>query len=100
MCKKFTVAERFPFNLFKVWIFLVMTHYDCQYTSRLCKVVRKKHTFIYRKDLETVLNRAYHLRGKPFGTKEQFPGEVEANRKKLYPVMKKAKQDGKRVNPS
>ncbi|CAC5366581.1 unnamed protein product [Mytilus coruscus] len=54
--------------------------------------------FIYRKDLETVLNRTYHLRGKPFGIKEQFSGEVEARRKKLYPVMKKARQDGKRVN--
>ncbi|CAG2185030.1 unnamed protein product [Mytilus edulis] len=51
--------------------------------------------FLFRKDLEMVLSSAYHLRGKPFGIKEQFPFEIEQARKKLYPILKKAKQDGK-----
>ncbi|CAG2251894.1 unnamed protein product [Mytilus edulis] len=54
--------------------------------------------FIYRRDLECVLQKAFRLRGKPFSINEQFPAEVEARRKKLYPVMKQAKQDGNQVS--
>ena len=39
--------------------------------------------FIYRKDLELVLNNAYKLKGKPFGISEQYPAEAVANRKIL-----------------
>ena len=50
--------------------------------------------FIYRRELEHVLQNARNLKGKPFGISEQFPAEIERKRKELYPVMKKAKQDG------
>ena len=53
--------------------------------------------FLYRRQLETVLSNAYRLKGKKFGIDEQLTLEVEKKRKTLYPVMKKAKQEGKRV---
>ena len=53
--------------------------------------------FLYRKELDWVLKNAYKLKGKPFGINEQFPMEIEQERKKLYPIMKKAKQEGKKV---
>ncbi|CAC5413500.1 unnamed protein product [Mytilus coruscus] len=53
--------------------------------------------FLYRRDVEQVLKNAYKLRGKPFGIQEQFPAEIEKERKRLYPVMRLAQQDGKPV---
>lgn len=53
--------------------------------------------FLYHRDLEHVLKNANKLRGKPFGIQEQFPAEIEEERKRLYPIMKLAKQDGKLV---
>lgn len=54
--------------------------------------------FIYRRDFECVLRHAYRLKGKQFGINEQFPAEIEARRRKLYPVMKRAKREGKTVS--
>ena len=53
--------------------------------------------FVYRAELEHVLQNAYKLKGKPYGISEQFPKEIEDKRKMLYPIMKQAKKDGKRV---
>ena len=53
--------------------------------------------FVYRVELEQVLQNAYRLKGKPYGINEQFPKEIEDKRKRLYPVMKQAKKDGKGV---
>ena len=54
--------------------------------------------FSYRADLEAVLKNAYRLKGKRFGINEQFPKEIENRRKALYPVMRKAKGEGKKVS--
>lgn len=51
--------------------------------------------FLYHKDLRLVLERAKWLKGTPYGIHEQFPKAVEDNRKKLYPIMKSAKRQGK-----
>ncbi|CAG2197532.1 unnamed protein product [Mytilus edulis] len=53
--------------------------------------------FIYHSDLQFVLNNANKLRGAPFGISEQFPAEIVKRRKKLYPVMKDAKQQQRDV---
>ncbi|VDI59818.1 Hypothetical predicted protein [Mytilus galloprovincialis] len=53
--------------------------------------------FIYRREMEHVLSRTYKLKGKKFGISEQFPPEIENKRKDLYPIMKKAKSEGKKV---
>ncbi|CAG2197849.1 unnamed protein product [Mytilus edulis] len=53
--------------------------------------------FLYRKELEAVLRNTNKLKGKSFGVNEQFPEEIETRRKKLYPVLKKARQEGKQV---
>lgn len=53
--------------------------------------------FLYRKELEAVLRNTNKLKGKSFGVNEQFPEEIETRRKKLYPVLKKARHEGKQV---
>ncbi|CAG2234765.1 unnamed protein product [Mytilus edulis] len=53
--------------------------------------------FIHRDELEDVLKNTFKLKGKQFGISEQFPIEIERKRKELYPVMKKAKKEGKKV---
>jgi len=53
--------------------------------------------FLYFADLQYVLDIAYRLKGKPFGIQQQFPPEIEARRKKLYPIQKEAKRNGRRV---
>jgi hypothetical protein len=50
--------------------------------------------FIYHRELAYVLVNAYKLKGKPFGINQQSPLEVENKRKQLYPVMKKARDNG------
>ncbi|CAC5415215.1 unnamed protein product [Mytilus coruscus] len=42
-------------------------------------------------------NKTFKLKGKRFGKGEQLPIEIERKRKELYPVMKKAKSEGKKV---
>ncbi|KAK3094207.1 hypothetical protein FSP39_025461 [Pinctada imbricata] len=54
--------------------------------------------FLFRSDLEVVLKNAYRLKGKQFGINEQFPREIENRRKPLYPLMRKAKKEGKKVS--
>ena len=51
--------------------------------------------FIYHRDLQHVLANAGRLKGKPYSIREQFPPEIEARRRKLYPVMKEAKSERK-----
>ena len=51
--------------------------------------------FIYHKDLRCVLENATWLKNTPFGIQEQFPKIIEDRRKKLYPVLKSAKKQGK-----
>nr|XP_022331758.1 uncharacterized protein LOC111129597 [Crassostrea virginica] len=54
--------------------------------------------FSYFKDREYIrLNAARKLHGTRIWVNEQFPPEIENNRKKLYPVMRQAKKDRKRV---
>ncbi|CAG2230791.1 unnamed protein product [Mytilus edulis] len=53
--------------------------------------------FIHRDELEDVLKNTFKLKGKTFGISEQFPIEIERKRKELYPVMKMAKNEGKKV---
>jgi hypothetical protein len=53
--------------------------------------------FLYYNDLAYVLECAWRLRGKPYGIIQQFPAEIENRRRSLYPVMKEAKNRGKRV---
>ncbi|CAG2246194.1 unnamed protein product [Mytilus edulis] len=55
--------------------------------------------FVYFADLRKVLEAGPKLKEKPqFGMNLQFPIEIEERRRKLYPVMKDAKRNGKRVS--
>ncbi|XP_063442600.1 uncharacterized protein LOC134722897 [Mytilus trossulus] len=55
--------------------------------------------FVYFADLRKVLEAGPKLKEKPqFGMNLQFPIELEERRRKLYPVMKDAKRNGKRVS--
>jgi hypothetical protein len=49
--------------------------------------------FIYHRDLAYVLQNAKKLKGKPFTINHQFPLEVENKRKRLYPVMKRTRDN-------
>ncbi|CAB4003238.1 Hypothetical predicted protein [Paramuricea clavata] len=49
------------------------------------------------KDKEDVLRNTKKLRGTRIGVQDQFPEEIERERKKLYPIMKEARQAGKHV---
>ncbi|CAC5368243.1 unnamed protein product [Mytilus coruscus] len=53
--------------------------------------------FLYFSDLQYVLNNAYKLRNTQYGIRQQFPKEIEDNRKLLYAIQKEAKRQGKRV---
>jgi hypothetical protein len=53
--------------------------------------------FLYHKDLRLVLDRAKWLKNTPFGIHEQFPNAIEERRKKLYPIQKEARKQGKHV---
>ena len=53
--------------------------------------------FLYHSDLQSVLDNAYKLKGKPYGIRQQFPREIEDRRKVLYPVQREAKRNGSRV---
>jgi hypothetical protein len=53
--------------------------------------------FNYFQDKEDVLRNTKKLRGPRTGVLEQFPEEIERERKKLYPIMKEARQAGKHV---
>ena len=47
---------------------------------------------------EKVRKNAFRLAGTDVGIAEQFPPEIQGKRKELWPIMKKAKQDGKRAS--
>ena len=53
--------------------------------------------FLYHSDLQYVLNNAYQLCNTPYGIRQQFPKEIEDNRRKLYPIQKEAKRQEKHV---
>ena len=53
--------------------------------------------FNYFQDREAIRQRAHLLKGKRYGISEQFPQEIAQQRKKLIPLYKKAKQEGKRA---
>jgi hypothetical protein len=53
--------------------------------------------FLYHSDLQYGLNNAYQLRNTPYGIRQQFPKEIDDNRRKLYPIQKEAKRQGKHV---
>jgi hypothetical protein len=44
-----------------------------------------------------IVERAYMLKGKPYGIQEQLPNEMEERRRELYPLMKQMRQEGRRV---
>ena len=50
-----------------------------------------------KQDKEQILQTKKILRGTNFGINECFPKEIEQHRKKLYPILKKAKADGKKA---
>ena len=47
---------------------------------------------------EKVRKNAFRLAGTDVGIAEQFPPEIQAKGKELWPIMEKAKQDGKRAS--
>jgi DNA repair exonuclease SbcCD ATPase subunit len=51
--------------------------------------------FTFFKDRELVRNKRSELKGTRFYVHEQFPPDVMAKRRRLVPLMKKAKEDGK-----
>lgn len=54
--------------------------------------------FTYFKERELIRTRApQKLKGSNVWVNEQFPPEIEERRKKLYPIMRLAKRDGKHV---
>lgn len=53
--------------------------------------------FLRYQDKEFIRKKAYLLKGTKFGIAEQFPKEIAETRRKLYPAMKKAKEDGNAV---
>ncbi len=53
--------------------------------------------FNYYPDKEQILANARKLKGTGIAVSEQFPDEIMKVRKRLYPVLKKAKQEGRRV---
>lgn len=50
--------------------------------------------FLYYKDLIYVKNQAYKLRHSAYSINEQFPAEIENERRNLYPIRKQAKANG------
>lgn len=54
--------------------------------------------FNYFKDKEFIRSRANKLRGSRFGIAEQFPTEIRERRRLLLPVLKEAKEQGKRAS--
>ena len=50
--------------------------------------------FLRYQDKEFIHKSAYLLKGTKFGIAEQFPKEIAETRRKLHPIMKKAKEDG------
>ncbi|CAG2210694.1 unnamed protein product [Mytilus edulis] len=48
-------------------------------------------------DKEIVLKNGYKLKETQFGVKEQFPKEIEQQRKPLYPVAKQARKEKRKV---
>ena len=53
--------------------------------------------FLFHKQLAFVKDRAWWLKGKPYGISEQFPAAVEERRRKLYPVVKQQKAAGNKT---
>ena len=51
--------------------------------------------FTFFKDRELVRNKRYELQSTRYYLHEQFPPDVIAKRRRLVPMMKKAKEDGK-----
>ena len=62
--------------------------------GRTRKIVAKFHRF---KDKEMVRRQCRHLKGKPFNVNEQYPREVAEIRYRLFPRMKKARDEGKKA---
>ena len=53
--------------------------------------------FLRYQDKEYIRRSAYLLKGSKIGIADQFPKEIAEARKKLYPIMKKAKNEGNTV---
>jgi len=51
--------------------------------------------FAYYPDKERVRRESKELKGTPFGISEQYPQEVMEARRRLVPIMKKARSEGK-----
>ena len=60
--------------------------------AKILPIVAK---FAYSPDHEKVRKNANKLRGKDQGISQQFPKEIMDTRKKLVPIMKAARDDGK-----
>ena len=65
---------------------------NCRHTSR--PLVAK---FLSYKQKEEIRKNAYLLKGTNYFLSEQFPKEVMESHKQKIPVMKKAKEEGKKV---
>ena len=53
--------------------------------------------FLRYHDKEYIRQRAYMSKGSKIGIAEQFPKEIAERRKLLYPILKKAKSEGKKA---
>ena len=53
--------------------------------------------FLHMKDLTRLKKAASNLRGTNFGVNEQFPAEIEAKRKNLYPIAKAERKEGRKA---
>ena len=59
-----------------------------RYNDRQRPIVAR---FLYHKDLRMVLDQATWLKNTPFGIHQQFPKPIEDKHRKLYPVLKDAR---------
>lgn len=54
--------------------------------------------FEHYKHKELLKSKARELRGTNFGLNDQFPKEIQERRRKLIPIMKQHRKEGKRAN--
>ena len=54
--------------------------------------------FVFYKHLTSVKQSAFRLKKTPYGINEQFPPEIEAVRKRLYPIAKAERMKGKKAH--
>ena len=66
-----------------------------RFVSGKCRPIVAR--FLFQRDLDIVKDRAFKLRGKPYGIHEQYPASIEEKRRELYPIMRYHRGRGDRV---